>query len=64
MTKKDYVIIASALNTALWDYKADPAAVAIVTGALSDALEDDNPRFDRKRFVSAAFADPTKEVTA
>jgi len=63
MTKKDYIIIADAINTALWKDKADPAAVAVVTGRLMDALYDDNEKFDRSKFVTAAFADPQVTVT-
>lgn len=59
MTKKDYLTIADALKTALWEDRVDPAAMAVITGRLMDALHDDNPKFDRKRFIITAFADPS-----
>lgn len=62
MTRKDYVLIAAALNTAKneealahapsynngWADGVDAAA-----GVLADALSKDNPRFDRARFLKA-----------
>ena len=60
MTKKDYVRIAAALNgarvtdseiisaKALYNNGVDNAAHRI-----ADALADDNPKFDRARFMAA-----------
>ncbi len=64
MTRKDYVRIAAAIRKA-FDYvneadslTADEAAAAVdgVSAAISfiaNALLDDNPRFDRTRFIEA-----------
>lgn len=60
MTKKDYVLIASVFNKAM-QYTADEprameavkATVEVVADELADALEQDNPRFDRERFLTA-----------
>lgn len=46
MTKKDYIAIAAVLNANL----ANDALVA----DMADMLEEDNPRFDRERFMRAS----------
>ena len=64
MTKKDYILIAAAVKagTALWaapEDRKDPdvatylGAVSDVASAIADALERQNPRFDRTRFLTA-----------
>ena len=50
MTRKDYVIIAETLATAWWDSEYVKSGVV---HTLADALEADNPRFDRARFLTA-----------
>ncbi len=49
MTRKDYVLIAAALNSC-----ANGADKKTVAYQLADALAQDNPRFDRARFLKAA----------
>jgi hypothetical protein len=50
MTRKDYVIIADAIATS-WHHSAD--SKADIARNLADALQADNPRFDRARFLDA-----------
>lgn len=51
MTKKDYVAIAKViLFTAAW-YPSDK--LLLVAQNMSDTLQQDNPRFDRERFLKA-----------
>lgn len=58
MTRKDYVAIANAIS-AVREYsylKGDlnfQAGIDQVTGAISQVLMEDNPRFDRERFIKA-----------
>jgi hypothetical protein len=51
MTRKDYQLIASALSTAWYNTQAGREDVAY---RMADALQADNPRFDRDRFLVAA----------
>jgi hypothetical protein len=57
MTRKDYIVLAAALSRAL---PAEPVdAIALFTWrttvrSIADALQADNPRFDRRRFYAAA----------
>ncbi len=63
MTRKDYVLIAEALKNA----RPDPHGTTISRHrydgwhvsacALADALANDNPRFDRERFLKACGAE-------
>lgn len=60
MTRKDYVLIAAALHDSLQfggeDIDMDTACAhqhANCTRAVADALAQDNPRFDRARFLAA-----------
>ena len=46
MTRRDYILIANALRKSGEDY-----FLALLN--LADALEVDNPRFDRERFIEA-----------
>jgi hypothetical protein len=60
MTRKDYILIAAALNDTLL---IDCPSVEFLNGAkaaaisasqrIADALAHDNPRFDRARFLAA-----------
>lgn len=55
MTRKDYILIAAALRQAI-ELCADPisrAAAGFAAGKVCNALEQDNPRFDRERFLKA-----------
>ena len=58
MTRKDYVIIAKALKTQFelsHENNEDDGLCAVINVAndLATALEADNPRFDRERFLEA-----------
>ena len=59
MTRKDYILIADALKAARSSYTLPNVAIyhnGIDNAAhrLADALDRDNPRFDRERFLKAA----------
>lgn len=56
MTRKDYELIARALKRAAAEAQAEGHDLdALRTGAieLAYSLADDNPRFDRERFMKA-----------
>lgn len=56
MTRKDYVLIASAFSEARDQAKSKDAhqALSQVTHALAGDLKRDNPRFDVQHFLRAA----------
>ena len=55
MTRKDYILIAAALNDAArWPTSVERRSLDMIADALADALARDNPRFDRERFLKAA----------
>ncbi len=55
MTRKDYVLIAAALNTARVQVQDTPAEMhGTCARFIADELARDNPRFDRSRFLKAA----------
>ena len=65
MTRKDYVAIAAALRSTrdridAHDITGDTALVVqrdvfkATVSAVATALENDNPRFDRRKFLAAA----------
>ena len=51
MTKKDYVLLATALREA----KITDDTLLAVTYAVSDALKADNPRFNEALFIAACM---------
>jgi len=55
MTKKDYELIASALNATMPDpeWFAEMAAWRLARDKIADELQGDNPQFDRARFIAA-----------
>lgn len=59
MTRKDYVAIAAALKSTKPSYNSDHVTLAVVMQhrascvAVAKALANDNPRFDRERFLDA-----------
>jgi len=58
MTKADYVKLAEALrlgNSITDDYGVDDRTFP---NAVADALADDNPLFDRERFLTACGVEP------
>jgi len=59
MTRKDYVLIAKAIRTTRSLYafnKSEIAELAIdsVTDTLANRLAEENPRFDRAKFIQAS----------
>ena len=53
MTKKDYVLIAEAIKYALENERNDISTVRSVADRIAEKLQDDNPRFDWDRFLTA-----------
>jgi hypothetical protein len=56
MTKKDYVLLASALADAHYhatQFIGGESVWERCVDEIADSLSEDNPRFDRKRFVAA-----------
>ncbi len=51
MSKKDYVLLAAALNRAA----LAPSTKETAAFALVNALKQDNPRFDAARFLNAVM---------
>ena len=58
MTRKDYILIAAALRDARTYAAQHPEQFAdvgvTIVHTLADRLANDNPRFDRERFLKAA----------
>lgn len=54
MTRKDYVVIAAALNHASGGNKYAENERLVCCSKIADVLQADNPRFDRNRFLVAA----------
>lgn len=52
MTKKDYVALAKALRNHL-DEATDPFQWGAVVHAVAGVLREDNPRFDKPKFMDA-----------
>lgn len=61
MSKKHYTAIAHEISIVMWEDGNDPKTVMVLTGRLADLFEDDNPRFDRQRFLTACTK-PTNTV--
>lgn len=58
MTKKDYEAIASVIRKQWSELTAGPDSAALITldltsKGIADVMEQDNPRFDRARFLAA-----------
>ena len=53
MTRKDYQLIADVINSIQADFGDNPVSLDVVASELSSALSQDNPRFDRARFLTA-----------
>jgi hypothetical protein len=56
MTRKDYVLIADTLANLMSDFNnggEDSISLSLVAQELADALQADNDRFDRERFLTA-----------
>lgn len=58
MTRKDYIILARAIETVAADYKGGFLGILNdLTDELATVLAMDNPSFDRSRFKAAALGD-------
>jgi len=54
MTRKDYQLIASAINGQRQGFgRGETVAISSLAETLADALAQDNPRFDRAKFLTA-----------
>jgi hypothetical protein len=56
MSKKDYVAVANVLNgyyAAASDNKDQQLGIKLIADSLSGVFADDNPRFNRDRFMDA-----------
>lgn len=54
MTKKDYKLIADAILSAKQNTNPlEQSAISTVVHELANRLQNENPRFDRERFLSA-----------
>jgi hypothetical protein len=64
MTRKDYILIASALKSARLEAagKYEYLANSIAARKLANALATDNPRFDRDKFLIASGAHSASEA--
>lgn len=57
MTRKDYIVIAGALNAAWHNAdKADKPGIVQAAGYVASGLAADNYRFDRDKFMDAVYA--------
>lgn len=60
-SRKQYVWLASVARDVLHEaqtIETTPGATLAIY-KIADALEEENPRFDRERFLNAIYADPT-----
>jgi hypothetical protein len=56
MTKKHFIKIAAAFNTEYtspWRNESERYMLSRLAHQITDAAQEDNPRFDRKRFLKA-----------
>jgi hypothetical protein len=53
MTKKDYVLIAKVLKDSSELERIEPVVFKLVCKRFSKVLANENPRFDRGRFLTA-----------
>lgn len=67
MSRKDYELIADAIAGTEHAHRDTLGSVAVLRtliDVLGAKLENDNPRFDRKRFEAAALPAATKALAA
>lgn len=57
MTRKDYVLIASAFRVLRQEARRNDAAYE-----LCNKLQQDNPRFDRKKFLDACGVESEEDI--
>lgn len=51
MTRKDYILLADALRSAQIDRNVSFLSITEVAMSIADALQTDNPRFNREHFL-------------
>ena len=64
MTKKDYELIADALNASHFVAANDQRTIADVANRLAHRLAEQNPRFNITRFMSAAIPQELRDLRA
>lgn len=59
MSRKDYIAIAAAIKKSQQHpgFEGDEQDLYIVASNVADALADDNPNFNRERFLAAALGE-------
>jgi len=57
MTKKDYKLIASVMQEVLEDPCLYESVWAVTVEKLAAALQKDNPRFNKEKFVAACYGE-------
>lgn len=58
MTKKDYVLIANAINISACNYcgeKIPQNVIHDIAMTLAEVFEQKNPRFNRQKFIEAVY---------
>ena len=59
MTRKDYVLLAEALKAVIQSVdKPERTGALLAANEIAHCLAEDNPRFDRARFLKACGLDP------
>lgn len=59
MTRKDYILLADALKAAAYALNPPERTGALLAAnEIAHSLAEDNPRFDRARFLKACGLDP------
>ena len=59
MTRKDYILLADALKAAAYSLNPPERTGALLAAnEIAHCLAEDNPRFDRARFLKACGLDP------
>lgn len=58
MTRKDFQLIADVIAQFQIGEGKAMVSPSLIAGAMADALEDENPRFDREKFLRACGINP------
>ena len=60
MTRKDYVLLAESLKATICALnKTERTGALLAANEISHRLQQDNPRFERKRFLEACGMEPS-----
>ena len=57
MTKRDYVLVAKALNKLVRNIKRDQDELEDLVDELCETFEQDNRRFDHRKFMDAVYTE-------